>query len=143
MNKVILIGNITKNPELKKTNTGKSVVSNSIATNKFYKDQQGQRQQIVNFTNIVLFGRQAEVFAEHLTKGSKIGVIGELRTRDYESNGVKKYVTEVIVNELEFLSSKNDNQNNQGEYSQPEPKTDYSQPSADNEPEIRVEDIPF
>jgi len=144
MNKVILIGNLTKDPEMRTTTNGKQVASCSIATNKSYKDQSGQKQTIAQFHNLVVWGKPAEVFAQYLKKGSKVAIVGELQTRNYDDkSGVKRYVTEVVVNEFEFLTpNTGNNQSSSQEYSQPEPVNDFSQPEP-NEDEIRVENIPF
>ncbi|KKP97259.1 MAG: Single-stranded DNA-binding protein [Candidatus Moranbacteria bacterium GW2011_GWD2_36_12] len=105
MNKTFLIGNLTKNPELRTTQTGKSVASASIATNKSYIDQAGQKQTVVQFHNLVLWGKPAETFVKYLTKGKKVAIVGEMQTRNYQAqDGTKRYVTEVLVNEFEFLS---------------------------------------
>ncbi len=149
MNKVILIGNLTKDVELKTTNTGKSVVSTSIATNKSYIDKSGERKQITNFHNLVIWGKQAEVFAKYLHKGSKVAVVGELQNRDYVGNdNIKRYVVEIRVNEVEFLDTKpvekavdqdiapktaNTPDNFQPQYVVPEKQ----------EQDIQLDDIPF
>lgn len=106
MNKVTLIGNLTKDPEVKTTPSGKTVATTSIATNKSYKDQSGEKKTVTQFHNLVIWGKQAEVLAQYTQKGSKLAIIGELQTRNYQAqDGSKRYVTEVLVNEFEFLGS--------------------------------------
>lgn len=142
MNKVILIGNLTKDPELRNTATGKQVTSCSIATNKSYTDKEGNKQKTVQFHNLVVWGKPAGIFAQYLSKGKKVAIVGELQTRNYEDQqGVKKYFTEVIVNEFEFLTPKG--QGNQGDQSQPPPPNNHAQPAQGGEEEIKVENIPF
>ncbi|ANO37694.1 tRNA-binding protein [Streptococcus pneumoniae] len=84
-NKVIMIGRLTSTPELHKTNNDKSVARATIAVNRRYKDQNGERE--ADFVNMVLWGRLAETLASYATKGSLISVDGELRTRRFEKNG--------------------------------------------------------
>ncbi|SNF90480.1 single-strand DNA-binding protein B [Streptococcus pneumoniae] len=103
-NKVILIGRLTSTPELHKTNNDKSVARATIAVNRRYKDQNGERE--ADFVNMVLWGRLAETLASYATKGSLISVDGELRTRRFEKNGQMNYVTEVLVTGFQLLESR-------------------------------------
>lgn len=142
MNKVILIGHLTKDVELKTTPTGLSVASFSIATNKSVK-KNDQWEKVAQFHNLVAWRHTAEALAKYNKKGSKVAVFGELQTRSYDDKqGVKRYVTEVVVNEVEFMNQANQSNNNQ-EYSQPAPQDNYSQPENNEEDEIKVENIPF
>lgn len=142
MNKAIIIGNLTRDVELKTTPTGKSVASCAVATNKSYTDQSGQKQTVVQYHNLVIWNKPAEVFAKYLHKGSKVAIVGELQTRMWEKDGVKRYTTEIVVSEFEFLTP-NPNSNQGGDqYSQPAPADNYSQPEP-GEDEIKVENIPF
>lgn len=105
MNKVILIGNLSKPPELRTTNSGTSVCTFSIAVNRKYKAQDGS--QITDFFDIVAWRQLAELCGKYLEKGRKIGIVGELQTRSYESkDGTKRYVTEIVASEVEFLTPK-------------------------------------
>lgn len=110
-NKVILIGRLTSTPELHKTNNDKSVARATIAVNRRYKDQNGERE--VDFVNMVLWGRLAETLASYATKGSLISVDGELRTRRFEKNGQMNYVTEVQL--LESRAQRAMRENNAGQ----------------------------
>ena len=117
MNKILLIGTLTKTPERKTTDSGMAICRFSIAVNKYVKGEQK-----TTFINIVTFAKTAENCEKYLTKGSKVGIVGELEIRQYKDNqGNNKYMTEVIANEVEFLSSKqsNDfsNQNTNSEHS--------------------------
>jgi len=139
MNQVILIGNLTKDPELRNTPSGKQVAGCSIATNKTYKDQSGQKQTVSQFHNLVIWGKSAEVFTKYLAKGSKVAIIGEIQTRNYVGqDGIKRYVTEILVNNFEFLSTKKEDSSNQLA-----PQEDYSQPGIDDKDDIQIENIPF
>lgn len=142
MNKAFLIGNLTKDVDLRKTNAGKDVASCSIATNESYKDKDGNKQTVAQFHNLVVWGKQATVFAQYLKKGSKVFVAGKLQTRSWDDNGVKKYMTEIVVNEFEFLTPKSQSTGGD-DYSQPSNSDNSSQPDAQVEDEINVEDIPF
>lgn len=105
MNKVILIGNLTRDPELSTTTTGLSVCKMSIAVNRPFKNNDGKTE--VDFFNIVVWRTQAENCAKFLRKGLKICVVGNIQNRSYEGqDGQKKYVTEIVAENVEFLSSK-------------------------------------
>ncbi|GGE24360.1 single-stranded DNA-binding protein [Streptococcus himalayensis] len=103
-NKVILIGRLVSTPELKKTPNDKSVARVTVAVNRRYKDQNGERE--ADFVNVVVWGRLAETLASYATKGSLISLDGELRTRKYDKNGVTHYVTEVLCNGFQLLESR-------------------------------------
>lgn len=108
MNKAILVGNLTKDPEMRTTPNGVSVTSFTVAVNRRYKSQDGQQQ--TDFINCVAWRGTAEFIAKYFTKGSKIGVAGTIQTRTYDDqNGNKRYVTEVSVDEAEFAGSKAQN----------------------------------
>ena len=102
MNKVFLIGNLTRDPELRSTTTGRSVCSFSIAVNRTFANQMGER--ITDFFNIIVWGKQGENCAKYLAKGRKVAIIGELQTRTYEKDGQKRTVTEINASDVEFLS---------------------------------------
>lgn len=105
MNKIIITGNLARDPELKTTTTGKMVCTFSVAVNRKFKNQQGVRE--VDFLNVVAWNQTAELCAKYLTKGRKVGVEGSVQTRSYEAqDGTKRYVVEIIASEVEFLSPK-------------------------------------
>ncbi len=104
LNKVILIGNLTRDPELKAIPSGTKVCTFSIATNRTYKDKDGKKQEIVEYHNIVVFARIAELVAQYLKKGSQAYVEGRLQTRSWEQNGEKKYRTEIVAETVQFGS---------------------------------------
>lgn len=134
-NKVILIGRLTKEPELRTTQTGKAVVSASLATGKKWKDKEGQLQEKTEFHNLVVW-QGAEAFAQYLNKGSKVAIEGELQTRNWDDpkSGTKRYTTEVVVNNFIFLDNKKQNEGS---------TIDKAKTSNNNEDEIKIEDIPF
>ena len=110
MNRVILMGNITRKPEIRKTPSGASVCNFSIAVSEKYKDKQGQWVDKAEFINCVAWNRTAEVIEQYLDKGSKILVEGKMSTSSYDKNGEKRYKTEVIVSNMQMLGGKSDNQ---------------------------------
>ena len=141
LNKVMLIGNLTRDPELKTTPSGDSVASFSIATNFTWKNKDGQKQEKAEFHNIVAWRKLAEIIGQYLKKGSKIYIEGRLQTRNWEDqNGVKHYRTEIIADNMIMLDSKG-----QSDYSAPSNETVQidEQPLSPADDEINVEDIPF
>ena len=106
MNKVMLIGNLTRDPELVTTNNGISLCKFGLAVQRRYSSNDGERD--VDFFNIVVWRAQADNCYKYLKKGSKCGVVGSLQTRSYDAtDGTKRYSTEVVAEEVEFLASKN------------------------------------
>lgn len=106
MNKVILIGNLTRDPELSETPNGVAVCRFSIAVSRDYANADGNRE--TDFFNITVWRGRAEVCGKYLKKGNKVAVVGSLQNRSYEDkDGIKRNVTDVIANEVEFLTPKN------------------------------------
>ena len=103
-NKVILIGRLVNTPELNKTANDKSVARATLAVNRRYKGQNGERE--ADFVNVVVWGKLAETLASYASKGSLISLDGELRTRRYEKDNVTHYVTEVLCNGFQLLESR-------------------------------------
>lgn len=105
MNKVYLIGNLTRDPELSETGSGIKVCRFSIAVNRSYSSSDGER--MTDFFNITVWRNQAENCGRYLRKGSKVAVVGSLQNRSYEDkDGVKRNVTDIVASEVEFLSTK-------------------------------------
>lgn len=102
INKVIIYGNITRDPELKALPSGQNVCSFSVATNRTYKDRDGKKQEQTDFHNIVCFGRTADNVGQYMRKGSGIYVEGRLQTRSWEKDGEKKYRTEIVAEMVQF-----------------------------------------
>ena len=114
MNKVILVGNLSRDPELTTTNGGVAVCRFSIAVQRRFQNAEGERD--ADFINIVVWRAQAENCHKFLKKGAKCGVVGRLQTSSYEGqDGQRRYVTEVVADEVEFLSSKGSNGDVQAE----------------------------
>lgn len=104
LNKAIIIGNLTRDPELRSLPSGVKVCSFSVATNRVWKDKNGARQESADYHNVVVFGRQAETVAQYMKKGSSILVEGRMQTRSWDdkNSGEKKYRTEVVADRTQF-----------------------------------------
>ncbi|MFA6227315.1 MAG: single-stranded DNA-binding protein [Candidatus Paceibacterota bacterium] len=102
LNKAFVIGNLTRDPELKSLPSGIQVASFSVATNRVWKDKNGVKQESADFHNIVVFGRQAETTAQYLKKGSNVLVEGRMQTRSWETEGKKNYRTEIVADRVQF-----------------------------------------
>lgn len=102
LNKVLLYGNLTRDPEVRALPSGQQVVSFGLATNRTYKDKNGVQQDQTEFHNIVAFGRTAEVMGQYLKKGRPAYIEGRLQTRSWEADGQKKYRTEIVVDSFQF-----------------------------------------
>jgi len=110
LNKVMLIGNLGRDPEVRTTASGTPVANFSLATSRRWTDRDGQRQEQTEWHNIVCWGRQAEVAGQYLTKGKQIFVEGRLQTRSWEdkNSGEKKYRTEVVCENFQMLGRRSD-----------------------------------
>ena len=102
LNKALLYGNLTRDPELRALPSGMNVVNFSIATNRTFKDRDGKKQEQTDFHNIVVFGRQADTVNQYLKKGSSVFVEGRMQTRSWGKDGEKKYRTEVVADRVQF-----------------------------------------
>lgn len=137
MNKVILIGRLTKEPELKKTPNNVSVCQFTIAVNRPFQDQNGERQ--ADFISCMAWRTQAENLCKYLNKGALIAVSGNIQTRNYtDQNGVTRYVTEVVCENITFLEAKKDNSNYTDKTKQPDPFADVQ-----NQYSVNDDDLPF
>jgi single-strand DNA-binding protein len=144
LNKAIIIGNLTRDPELKSLPSGMKVTSFSLATNRVWKDKDGNKQESADYHNIVVFGRQAETTAQYLKKGSNALVEGRMQTRSWESDGVKKYRTEIVADRVQF-GPRRDGQssNNSGSNQAPTESNASSDVIEYPEENINPDDIPF
>lgn len=143
INKAILFGNLTRDPELKSLPSGTQVTSFSIATNRVWKDKDGNKQESADFHNIVVFGRQAENVAQYLKKGSSAYVEGRLQTRSWEDqDGKKNYRTEVVADRVQFGPKSSGSSTPSGPAAKDSASND-SQEIEYPEEEINPDDIPF
>ena len=145
-NRAIVIGNLTRDPELRSLPSGVQVATLGIATNRVWKDKNGVKQESADFHNVVVFGRQAETTAQYLRKGSNVLVEGRMQTRSWEgADGQKKYRTEIVADRVQF----GPRSGGAGPTSQPTSSKTEDQPAppadAIDYPEenINADDIPF
>ena len=155
LNKVQLIGNLTRDPEIRTTPSGQTVASFGVATNFVWKDQSGQKQERVEFHNVVVWRKLAEICGQYLRKGSKIYIEGRLQTSDWVGqDGVKRYKTEIVADNMIMLDRVGATgpqiPNEQPVVSNEAPFIDIEQPAGNfnqevnpAEEEIKVENIPF
>ncbi|NDE68011.1 single-stranded DNA-binding protein [bacterium] len=103
LNKAMIIGNLTRDPEMRALPSGNKVCSFSLATNRVWKDKNGAKQESVDYHNIVVFGRQAEIVAQYLRKGASALIEGRIQTRSWDDkDGSKKYRTEIVADTIQF-----------------------------------------
>lgn len=102
LNKVTLYGNLTRDPEVKVLPSGQQICSFSIATNRTYKDKNGQKQEQTEYHNVVSFGKQAEIIGQYVKKGRPLFVEGRIQTRSWDKDGTKQYRTEIVVEQFQF-----------------------------------------
>jgi single-strand DNA-binding protein len=115
LNKVMLIGNLGRDPEIRYSQQGLAVVNFSIATTDFWTDKNsGDRQEKTEWHRIVAFGKQAETLERYLSKGSSVYIEGRMQTRSWEKDGQTHYTTEVLVTNFQFLGGRQENQGGQG-----------------------------
>jgi single-strand DNA-binding protein len=150
INKAIIAGNVTRDPELKSLPSGIKVTTFSVATNRFWKDAAtGEKKEMAEYHNIVVFGRQAENCAQYVKKGSQISVIGRIQTRSWEQDGQKKYRTEIIAEDVQFGSRPQMGTGSSYSPASSQPKSDDAPaPSSIDYPDadaldINPDDIPF
>ena len=150
INKAILIGNLTRDPEKRALPSGMVVTSFSIATNRVWKDKDGQKQESTDYHNVVVFGRQAETAAQYLKKGQSVYIDGRIQTRSWDDpkDGSKKYRTEIVAETIQFgpkaagagsYDSSSSSQTNNAAPDLPDDGGSINYPEDD----INPEDIPF
>lgn len=146
INRVVISGNLTRDPELRSTASGLPVLGFGVAVNDRRKNQQtGEWEDYPNFVDCTMFGTRAESLSRYLAKGTKVSIEGKLRWSQWERDGQKRSKIEVIVDELEFMSSRNDSSSNGGRSggsSAPRPAT-AAAPVVDASSSVYDEDIPF
>lgn len=153
LNKAFIIGNLTRDPEMRSLPSGIAVCNFSVATNRVWKDKEGNKQESTEFHNIVVFNRQAETVSQYLKKGSSVLVEGRLQTRSWEGqDGQKRYRTEIVADRVQFgpRSGQAGGQAESQESSQQKSGGNQDQGQNENldtieypEEDIKSEDIPF
>ena len=140
INKVILVGNLGRDPETRYMPSGNAVTNVSVATSKSWKDRDsGEQKDRTEWHRVVFFNRLAEIANEYLKKGSKVYVEGELRTREWEREGQKHYTTEVVANEMQMLDNRGDMPVSNTEVNPTSTTSNFASPP----PEDFDDDIPF
>lgn len=138
VNKVILIGRLGADPEVRYTTSGRANVNFSLATNYYWKDQDGNKQEKTDWHRVVAWGKLAEIIGEWLKKGSPVYIEGRLQTRSYDdANGVKKYITEVVATDMEMLGTKGQSDGGGKGFSSPPPPPEEGSGSSEES------DLPF
>lgn len=144
LNKVMIIGRLGNDPELKYTPQGQAVCSMTLATDESYKAKDGNMVNKVEWHRIVLWRFLAENAGKYLKKGSQVYIEGKLQTRMWEKDGQKHYTTEIVADEMTFLGGKSDSQQQQGGYSQPnQQQNNQSQPQANQNQGYDIPDTNF
>lgn len=152
VNKVILVGNLGKDPEVQYTTGGTAVAKFSVATTGGYKDKEGNWQETVEWHNVIAWARLAEICSEYLNKGSKVYVEGRLQTSSWEDkkSGEKKYKTEIVINDLVMLSGNQEKPAGRGDGRTTQQKARERQPARNDRfpdyegaTQITDDDIPF
>ena len=152
----MLVGRLTRDPEIRTTPSGQSVATMSLATNRFWKDKNGQRQDKTEFHNVVLWGRLAEIAGQYLTKGQEAFIEGRMETRKYTGkDGVERRTTEIIAENMQLGARGQGGSSTPGSYKKPvAPQSGHTAPAAaeeeiptinldDEQEEIKLEDVPF
>lgn len=141
LNRVMIIGNVTRQPELRSTSTGQSVATFGVATNQQWTDKDGNKQQRAEFHNIVAWGKLGEICNQYLAKGSKVYLEGRLQTREWEApDGQKRNRTEIVLDQMIMLDRKKADQ------STVQPTEPVHTPDKDGLPEasdLSLEQLPF
>ncbi len=149
INKATIYGNLTRDPEVKALPSGQQVATFSVATNRTYKNKEGQKQDASEFHNVVAFGRLAEVIGQYMKKGRPIYIEGRLQTRSWETDGHKNYRTEIVADTFQF-GADGGRSNASGQGAQPAQTAQgdsVAQASSETieypDEDIKPEDIPF
>jgi len=132
LNKAIIVGNLTRDPELKALPSGQNVASFGVATNRTWYNQNKEKQEAVEYHNVVVFGKQAENSAKYLKKGGSVLIEGRIQTRSWEKDGTKIYRTEIIAETVQFGFRKQEEE---------KPTSDFPTDVETND--IHPDDIPF
>lgn len=140
INKAIIIGRLGRDPEVRYAQSGAAVTTFSVATSEKWKDKNsGEMQERTEWHRIVAFGKLGEICGEYLAKGKQVYIEGRLQTRSWEQDGVTRYMTEIVANDMKMLEPKGSSAGGGG-YRDTKPSNDYPEPSY---PEPADDDIPF
>ena len=149
-NQAIIMGNLTRDPELRNTPGGQQVASFAVATNRSWQDASGERKEAADFHEVVAWGKLAELTAQYLSKGRKVLVVGRIQNQTWEKDGVKRNRTEIVASDISFLDSRG---SGEGGFTPAEPSApSESAPSKsddvviedlDDDSKVNLDDIPF
>ena len=147
-NRAIIIGNLTRDPELRSLPSGVQVATVGVATNRVWKDKNGAKQESTDYHNVVVFGRQAETTAQYLRKGSSVLVEGRMQTRSWDAaDGTKKYRTEIVADRVQFGPKRDGVAPSSAKVTAGEPANANEAPPVEAikypEENVNVDDIPF
>lgn len=137
LNKVMLIGNLGKDPEVRYTASGQAVASFNLATSEKFKNKNGEQEERTEWHRITLWSRLAEIAGEYLSKGKTVYIEGRLQTREYEKDGIKRYTTEIVGEKMQMLSPKGERSGGDA------PSAQRSGGATYDEPPFQDDDIPF
>ncbi len=152
LNKVMMIGRLGQDPEIRYTQSGSAVANFSIATNEYWTDKQGEKRERTDWHNVVAWSKQADLVQSYLKKGSQVYIEGKIQNSDWEDQeGKKHYKTEIVVTNIQFLDSKFPEKDNQNDFSTTPIKTknsseaiDFEKSNSNHEEEDYIkDDIPF
>jgi single-strand DNA-binding protein len=146
-NQAIVMGNLTRDPELRTTPSGQSVASFAVATNRQWQDSNGERKEAVEYHEIVAWGKLGELVNQYLSRGRKVMVIGRLQTQSWEKDGVKRQRTEIVASDINFLDAPGAaGSSNEGpSTSEPKPATKSEDVVIEDlgDDAVNLDDIPF
>lgn len=144
LNRATILGNLTRDPEVRQTPSGQNVCTFAVATNRSWNDAAGTKQEATEFHNVVAWGKLAEICGQYLTKGKKVYIEGRLQTRDWEGqDGIKRYRTEIITENMIMLDrATGGSSGTPSAFVPPKPASRDDRPMNPDD-EINVEDIPF
>ncbi|MCK5823006.1 MAG: single-stranded DNA-binding protein [Bacteroidales bacterium] len=142
VNKVILLGNVGKDPEVRHLESGVSVAKFTLATSEKYTNKSGEKVETTEWHNIVVWRKLAEIVEKYIKKGSQIYLEGKITTRSYEKDNEKKYFTEIVANNLQMLGSKKES-NNSASAPAPAPNSIDNAPEKEDNIEEVNDDLPF
>lgn len=146
-NQAIVMGNLTRDPELRSTPSGQQVASFAVATNRSWVDAQGERKEAVEYHEIVAWAKLGELAAQYLAKGRKVMVVGRLQTQSWEKDGVKRQRTEIVASDINFLDRPGEATG--GDFTPSEPATEGDKKKKDvviedlGGDEVNLDEIPF
>ena len=144
INKVILVGTVGKDPEMKYMPSGDAMANISVATNESWKDKNtGEKKEVTEWHRVVFFRQLADIVGKYLRKGQQVYIEGSLKTRSWEKDGQKHYATEIVASDMQMLGSKGDGERTEQSASAPKPAPPKPAPAPQSFEDFEDSDIPF